>query len=444
MAIITPSAKSHERVTGRWVRDIEFRTPRDWIVYYIKVIFGTPIPYLMWSYVIVTYMSRAGSEIAAWSCALLTLIYIAADRFSSSREIQLFPIGGDIFLLGYTLVCLGSAFMSESPVESLFNLNGARWVVLLYLMTYCWELFPGLNRVFALLFFASFGACLYGIWQHFTGVDLVRNAELPSAPLPSTLFFIPRGLFSTPEIFGTLIAMAVPFPIAAYLCAHRKDPRLKRYVPLALGLVLLLGVFWTYRPGLWAAALTGVLAAAFMQPRRLLGVLLAITVFFAAVTTLSYDSTESLLSSVQQSEESRAEKQRAQINSQVELWQSNTWLGAGSEAEKVANYDPGTGNVYFHVLAQSGLLGLGFYLLFILGLLLGTYRIFSEVPASHYWHRVFVVGALASQIVFHVSGLFWTTLNEAIAVNLFVLIVSATCYLTEHYSRGLVTDDESL
>lgn len=444
MAIITPSAKSHERVTGRWVRDFEFQTPRDWIVYYAKVIFGTPIPYLMWSYVIVTFMSRAGSEIAAWGCAILTLIYIAADRFASSREIKLFSIGGDFFLLGYVIVCASSAFTADTPLDSLASLSGARWVLLLYLMTYCWELFPGLNRVFALLFFASCSACLYGIWQHFTGVDLIRNAELPSAPVPSSIFFVSQGFFSTPEIFGTLIAMAAPYPLAAYLCAHRKDPQFKRYAFLGLGLLLLLGVFWTYRPGLWAAALGSVLVATFMQPRRLFGVLLAVTVFFSAVILVSYESTNAFIESVQLSEESRSERQREQINSQVELWQTSPWLGVGNKAQSMTNYDPGTGNIYFHLLAQTGFLGLGFYLLFILGLLLGTYRIFNEIPASHYWHRVIVVGTLASQIAFHISGLFWSTLSEAIAVNLFVLIVSATCYIIEHYSRGLVTDDESL
>ncbi len=444
MAIITPSAKSHERVTGRWVHDYEIRTPQDWIVYYLKLIFGTPVPYLMWSYAIVTFLSRTGSEIAAWGCALLTLVYIVADRFSSAREIKLFTIGGDLFLIGYAIVCLCSAFTSDSALESLASLSGVRWVLLVYLMTYCWELFPGLNRVFALLLFAAGGVCLYGVWQHFTGMDLLRSAELPSAPVPSSVFFVANGFFTRPEIFATLMAMSAPFPIAAYLCAHRKAPRLQRYIPLALALLLLLGVFWTYRPGLWGAALSGVLVAAFMQPRRLLGVLIAIAAFFSAVVLLSYESPETLISSVQVSEEVRAEQQRSQINSQVQLWQENMWLGAGGKAQERANLDPGNGNVYFDILAQSGILGLGFYLLFILGFLLSSYRGLKEIPSSHYWHRVLLIGSLASQVAFHMSGLYWSTFSEPTATNLFVLIVASTSYLIEHYERGLVSDDESL
>ena len=444
MAIVTPSARSYERVTGRWVRDFELQTPREWIVYYAKVIIGSPIPWLMWSYVVVAFLSRAGVEIAAWGAAVLTFAYIVADRMSSSREFKFFPVGGDIFLLGYVLIGALSALWGDSVGEGLANLGGVRWAILLYLLTYCWELFPGLNRVFALLLLSACCAGIYGIWQHFTGVDLIRGAALASAPVPKSIYFIPRGFFSTPEIFGTMMAMVAPFPIAAYMLADRKESRIKRYAALGAGLFLLLCVFWTYRPGLWMAAFAGVVVTVLMQARHFIGLILAFAAFVSLVLVATYDSADAMFDAVQVAEEARAERQRAQINTQVGLWQANPWIGVGRKAQDVATYDPGTGNVYFQVLAQSGVIGAGFYLLFILGFLLATYRIFQEIPGSHYWHRVLAAGALASQISFHLSGLFWSTLTESLAVNLFVLISSATCYLIEHYSRGLVTDDESL
>ena len=444
MTIATPSAKSHERVTGRWLRDLEVKTTREWTVYYIKQIVGTPIPLLMCLYVLVAFFSRAGLELAAWACAGLTVAYIFADRFSSSRELSFFRIGCDLFLLGYVLVGVASALAADSVLEGVETLGGVRWALLLYAMTYCWELFPGLNRIFGLMMISSLAAAAYGIWQHFTGVDLIRGAELAAAPVKDSIFFTPVSFFNTPENFGTLLAMALPFPVAAYLLDERRGSRLPRIIALAICLVFVLAILWTYRPGMWIAALTGLLVAMLMQARNGFKLFIIIAAFVFGVLLVTYGSPSHLGDSVDRNETARAEQQRSQINTQVKLWEDNRWIGAGRKALAAADYDPGTGNVYFQVLAQSGILGAGFYLFIVLGFLLSTYRIFSEIPKTHYWHRVLIVGSLSSQISFHVAGLYWSTLSEALAINLFVLVLSATSYLSEHYTRGLVPDDHAL
>jgi O-antigen ligase len=262
--------------------------------------------------------------------------------------------------------------------------------------------------------------------------------------VPGAVFFTPTSFFNTPEIFGTLLAIILPFPAATYLCADPKAKRTLRYSALALFLFLVLAISWTYRPGIWFAALSGLIVVILMQARRAFGLIVALAIFLSLVCVISYGSPSRMLDSVQASEALRADHQRAQINTQVELWDSSNWIGVGRKALDAADYDPGTGNVYFQVLAQSGVLGITFYFLFILGFLLATYRIFQEIPSSHYWHRVFIAGALASQLAFHIAGLYWSTLSEALIVNLFILIIAAVSYLSEHYSRGLVTDDRSL
>ncbi len=102
--LVTPSAKSHERVTGRWLRDIQANTRREWFAYYAKLVIGSPIPWLFSAYVCLNFISRAGLEIAAWGCALLTALYILVDRMSSNRELQFFRVGSDFFLLGYVVI----------------------------------------------------------------------------------------------------------------------------------------------------------------------------------------------------------------------------------------------------------------------------------------------------------------------------------------------------
>jgi O-antigen ligase len=181
-----------------------------------------------------------------------------------------------------------------------------------------------------------------------------------------------------------------------------------------------------------------------MQTRRLSVFFATIAIVIGTLAFVAYESPEAMLQGVQASEEGRAERQRAQINTQVALWQKSLAIGVGHEATEAATYDAGTGNIYFHILAQTGVLGALLYLLFVLSFLLGTYRIFQEIPSTHMWHRVMIAGGLGSQIAFHAAGLYWVTLSEALTMNLFVFILSAMSYISEHYSRGLVSDDVSL
>jgi hypothetical protein len=452
--IVTPSAKSHERVTGRWLQDIQVQTRREWAVYYLKVVIGTPIPWLLVAYACLIFLSRAGLEIAAWACAALTAVYIIADRFSRTKEFRFFRVGYDFFLLGYVLVGILSALFSDSVMDGFATLGGVRWVLLLYLITYCWELFPGLNRIYYIMVGMASLTAGYGIWQHFTGVDLIRGTAVPSAPIAGHIYFMASSFLNTPEIFGTLLGMILPFPVAAFLLFDRRDSNFERWLSLGVSLLLSLGILWTYRPGIWIAAGAGTLVTIILHGRNALTLLTSAVAYFAIIFFVFYSSPENSMKSVfdgvKQSEVVRGETQRAQINSQVHIWlhQDETpksiWLGAGNKAVELPNYDPGTGNIYFQVLAQSGVLGAGFYLLFLLGFLLATYRAFNEVPKSHYWHRVLLGGALGGQIAFHVAGLYWSTLSEAHAINLFVMIAASVSYLSEHYGRGLVTDDACL
>jgi hypothetical protein len=442
--IATPSARSRERVTGRWTYEVSLTSHTERLIYYVKLIVGTPIPWLLWSFIAFSFASRSGVEITSWTCALLTFFYIAADRLSGSREFKTFRIGADLFLLGYLLVAIVGAFLSDSIDSGIATLGGARWVILLYLITYCIELFPGLNRLFTLMSIAAISAAAYAIWQHFTGVDLLRSIHLHSAPTKDEVYFVPTGLFNAAHILATVLAMALPFPVATFLMAEKKESSWQTWMAIPVSAVLALAILWTYRPGIWLAAIVSLMILGILQGRRFFSFALTFTAILALMILTSYSNPQGALSAVQAEEEIRTASQRTQINSQVALWQESMWLGAGRKSLEAVNYDAGTGNAYFQVLAQSGFLGGFFYILFLLSFLLVTYKLLQEIPKTHYWHRVIVGGALASQIAFHVSGLYWSTLADSLTMNLFVVVIAAVSYLNHHYSRGLVPDDQSL
>ena len=442
--LVTPSAKSHERITGRWVRDIEVATSREWAVYYFKQIVGTPIPYLLWAYAALAFFTRAGIEIAAWGAAFLTLLYVLADRASKSKEFTFFRVGSDFFLLGFLIVGVIGASQTATTFEGLASLGGVRWVLLLYLTAYALELFPGLNRIYSLMILGAVLASGYGIWQHFTGLDLIRGVSLSPGPVASVISFTSTGFFGTPEVFATVLAMIVPFPAATFLLNEGRDTKWRSVLALILLLLFMVALVCTYRPGLWTAAGLSIVTIGLFAIRKLLWLVVVLGIGAASLLYGTYGDPGVIFSAVEKADILRGQNQRAQINTQVKLWQENPWIGVGHRAREAANYDPGTGNVYFQVLAQTGVLGAIFYLLFLLGFLLLTYRVFQEIPRTHYWHRVFIAGALGSQVAFHLSGLYWSTLAEAVALNLFILILASVGYLVEHYNRGLVPDDRAL
>jgi hypothetical protein len=442
--LATPSAKSYERVTGRWVRDIEIASKKDWVVYYIKMVVGSPVPWLMSAFVALAFTARAGLEIASWSIALLTFFYIVADRFGKTREFRLFRVGSDAFLLGFVVAGIISALCCDTISDGLNTLGAVRWVFLLYAFAYCWELFPGLNRIFSLILTAACLACGYAIWQHFSGLDLIEGTALTNAPFSEHIYFVVRGFFGTPELLATLLAVLIPFPAAAFFLRDRRDEWWELAGPLALVLLFSLVVLWSYRPGLWIATICGIAVAMVMRTKNALAFLAVFIVASAIVVFAGYGSPAQLWRGVESVEAHRTEQQRAQINSQVQLWQSSTWFGVGARANSVANYDPSTGNVYFQILAELGVVGCAFYLVFILSFLLSTYRILQEIPSTHFWHRVLITGGLGSQIAFHIAGLYWSTLSETITTSFFVFILASVAYLSEHYGRGLVPDDASL
>lgn len=442
--LVTPSAKSHERVTGRWIRDIQADSKRDWAVFYAKLFFGTPTPWLIDLFLLALFLSRAAVEISAWIMAILTAGYIIADRFSRDREFTFFRVGSDLHLLCFVAVAL-AGLASLTPAEALNGLGALRWIPLLYLFSWFWQLFPGLNRVFSALYVIAALTASYAIWQHFGGLDIIRGMEhLSFAPLKETAFFVGTGFFRHAEILGTILAMLLPIPATAFMAAEKREKPLAYIVSLTLVLLLAVAIFWTYKPSLWIAAGAGLLVTMILQSKRQLVLFLILSVFFLAVICTLYGAPNAFMRQIGQAENIRAENQRAQINRQVAIWRQNTWIGAGMKSESVQSTTSLDGNVYFQILAQTGALGLAFYLMFSLNFLLGIYRIWRDIPRTHYWHRVLASGGIAGLVAFHVAGLFWSTLSDSHAVNLSVFLLSALAYLREHYDNGLVPDDFAL
>lgn len=465
----SPSARRREHIRGRWEyrADLEFGNERT--IHAAKQFFGFPIPYLMVALPFFLATSRAATEIASWSLAALTMLYIGIDAFARHREFKFFRLGPDISLaaclafgllsiIASTVNVTSSADLATSLLEGLGHL---RWIPLLYLFVYAWELFPGLNRVVTVLVGTVAVTAILAWIQHFQGVDWLTGEALTNAPTGSVPYFIPRGFFGSTEALATLFACVLPFPVAA-ACLRREREEADHFTRFGFGISVLiaLALVFTYRPELWWAGAAGALALLLFPGERRFKLLVSIVVAIAAVWFLLFVVFDrsgpegegmKVFDRIQAEEQLRTEQHRIQMNTLVSVWENSPILGiAGGAAPDLANLASKGGtryesvNIYFLILARSGIIGLVLYLAFILHHLLNTLRLFHEIPASHHRHRILAAGCFASQCAFHVAGLYWATMTEAFSMNLFILVSSMTLYMTEHYAHGLVPDDNAL
>jgi hypothetical protein len=418
--------------------------------------------------------SRAATEIASWGLAILTLFYIATDSFARNREFQFFRLGPDISLAaclfaGILSIVSSMAIAANSTTTSLDTLGllfeglgHLRWIPLLYLFVYAWELFPGLNRIVVALIGTVTAVAVLAWIQHFQGVDWLTGESLVRAPTGDIPYYVPRGFLGSTEALATLFACALPFPVAA-ACLRREGDETDRvtWIGFGLAVVIALALVFTYRPGLWWAGGAGALALLLFPGDRRLKLLASIAAAIAAVWFLLFFAFDlgtetpaaNVWNLVNVEEAKREEVHRAQMNSLVTVWETSPLLGvsgsvsdldslASKQTSDAAQYE--SVNIYFLMLARGGIVGLVLYLAFVLHHLLNTLRLFHEIPESHHRHRILAAGCFASQCAFHIAGLFWSTMTEAFSMNLFILVGSMSLYMTEHYAHGLVPDDNAL
>jgi hypothetical protein len=450
--LVTPSAKAHERVTGRWNQNIQAISKRDWSSYYVKVICGTPISWFITGFLFLSFMNPFANDILAWVCALLTVIYIIADRFSGTKEFSFFPIGVDLAVGFFIFVVLVNSIFESS--ETIMSILSFRWILLPYIFAYMLELFPGLNNMLHILFAGALFSSAYAFVQHFTGFELMSGRALEFAPLKGFSYYCVAGFSQLPEVFGSLIAMLLPFPVCCYLSAEKRNSKMMRGGALALSFILMLAIFWTYRPGIWIASLSGVLICLIVQSQRQFKFMLATIVFFFVTILISYQSPQPFIQQIKERESIRAGIERNRINELFAQFSQAPFFGMGIKPgpDFYKQADPLTlveskmmnTNIYFELLAQIGIFGTFAYFAMILPFLLFSYRLFKEIPASHFWHRVMASSITAGQVSFHLSGLYWGTLSHSSVTNLFSFYMAVAAYLHHHYMKGLVPDDRSL
>jgi len=195
--------------------------------------------------------SNAAMEIVI---GCLTFIWFA--RMFFEKRILFKLTYTTIFIVVYLAAMLVSGFLSIRPVQSALMIQW-EWIVLLYFVIL--NTMPS-RKVFLdsvkILAVSCSIVSVYAIWQHFTGVDIIRQINLPGY----SGFHRSGGFFGFCLTFGGFFVMAYIVTLGSFLGSV--DRRTKILLGVS-SLLMFLAVIASYTRSSWFGALAGTIILTF-------------------------------------------------------------------------------------------------------------------------------------------------------------------------------------
>ena len=420
-----------------------------------RSIVAVPLKVTMTLFVLFLSCSLSGMLITGWACCFFLVVYIIADKLNTKSDLEIHTLGVEIPLIGFLIIIFfGLRSASEGNISPiLMNLSN---LILLFIFTYSLQVVKNLNRLLAALITFATLVAGYAISQHIMGSDILRpEMALEEIPWGTGLVKPCQGFFANHLVYAHSFIMIICLPWAALLLS-RRSPWWQNFL-YALSFVVILGsLFFSYGRGAWLALLVALPLMAFFASRKFF----LVAAFFITLSAgLLYNLNTSVRESTQAvfSENSNKNEDRKNLwHINLEMFRDHPWVGVGydqNEALSQSYYDKleiknapvsNAHSNYVQLLATTGFLGFTFYTLIIIVFLLMTARLFSIIPTTHYWHRVFALGALGAQVAFHVGGLtHWNFGDIEVQLQL-IFWLAVVGYMSQRYFLHIVPDDRSL
>lgn len=276
--------------------------------------------------------------------ALVLVAQIAAQRRPMFKVIKV-----DWAAFAFFLALGASTLVSDRPVWALQNTLDAYFIPLLvyFIARNLIETRRDAELVLSALLILGCYSAIYLIYQQ------TLSSETWATYSYGVRFV--TGLLGGPHVFGLVFTMTLPFAMQRYLEARQP---LTRAFYLMLSGLLLLGVFFSYKRGIWLAAVVSFLVIQFLHPRfrRFFFALLLIAcvVLIFAGDQLSDSSAAQRFNDDLETGNNRTYMWQAAID----LWQKRPILGYGfGQFARISRYDV-TENFYLNILVSAGLVGL--------------------------------------------------------------------------------------
>ena len=396
------------------------------------------VPFLFVLYVVSLSCSMAGMEIFAWSVTFFFLVYAFLDRHNA---VKFHPLGIEIpviFLI--TVVVLGLR-VNAPEGDFIFAFGRLRNLALLFVFTYCFQLIKEPRKLFYLLIGCGGIISIYGIWQHYSGIDIWRHDHRALVLLPWTT----EKLYATVGFFNHHLTYAHSFAMIlcgvwAFLLLNKKAAIWVKALFAAALVFIPVSHIFTYARGVWLALMVSVPMMAFLVNRKFAGIILvgilAIGAVLYAANPVFRDRAHSI---IEDNYKSNVERRKLWA-ANYEMFLEHPLLGVGysqNERETMEYYkklgivDGMAGhahNNYIEFLATTGILGFICYLFFAGILLFKTYLCYARLAADQLWDRILLLTSLGAQVTFHIGGFTQFNFGDSKVQHQFIFWAALACY----------------
>ncbi|MBU1076015.1 MAG: O-antigen ligase family protein [Spirochaetes bacterium] len=208
----------------------------------------------------------------------------------------------DTAILLYILGTLLTSFFCEHSSKAFSSIQEIWHILMLYvLIDVSDEKF--IKKLIKILFLFTVLTSIYGVWQHFSGWDLIRKRSLtPNAPGAS--FYNITGGFGLHLTYGGYVMMIALVGLSLIL-AHRRSDRKYFWYSIAGTFLITFTVYGSYARSAWAGFIVGLLLWGFLKSKKWFAVIMIFLIFFGSVAFFTVPTFKYKIKTFTQIQESR-------------------------------------------------------------------------------------------------------------------------------------------
>ena len=376
----------------------------DWLIGAFLILF------VFWSPISIT-----GTQTAV-SFALLFWVIGMLVR----RRFQLMRTPLNIPIAAFLVVAAVGVIMAVDFKHSLKGYMTLGWISIFFLFVNNVKDVTQFKKLVRILIIITTIAGAYGIFQHFTRIDFFGNVK-----------HLPRstGFFNSPMTFGNYVLLLLPVVIG--LSYYSKIRRERHWLQLS-ALIILTAIIFSYTRGVWLGIIGGLIFMAILRSKRLL--LLVITGIIVGSMFLTIFPSSKLTRRVV-----GTFKSERPVGDRIYFWQGSLRIirdypitGLGWEGFGIVypRYKPAEGrqlvchahNNFIDMAVDSGLLGLGIFIWFLVTIYKVGFHIFKELEDGYF--KGIAWGFLGSLTAFLIAGLSQYNFGDSEVVMLFYFLLA--------------------